>query len=103
MKVHNKRKDVLIMSCKTIESRCGILCGECTYREQMNCAGCVHIQKPFWGECPVKACCEERCVEHCGQCEEFPCDLLNQFAYDEKQGDDGKRIEQCKCWREAAL
>ena len=38
-----------------IESRCGILCSECTYREQMNCEGCVHIQKPFWGDsCPVK-------------------------------------------------
>ena len=23
---------------------------------------------------------------------------LKQFAYDEKQGDNGKRIEQCKCW-----
>lgn len=83
-----------------VTSRCGILCGECTYREQMGCAGCVHMQKPFWGDsCPVKACCEEKQQEHCGQCENFPCDLLNQFAYDEQQGDDGKRIEQCKCWR----
>ena len=41
------------------ESRCGLLCSECAYREQMNCAGCVHIQKPFWGDsCPVKSCCE---------------------------------------------
>ncbi len=83
------------------ESRCGILCGECNYRGQMNCAGCVHIQKPFWGEaCPVKACCEERGYAHCGECEDFPCGLLKQFAYDEAQGDGGKRIEQCRCWRE---
>lgn len=86
-----------------IASRCGILCGECAYREQMNCAGCVHIEKPFWGEsCPVKSCCEEKGLEHCGLCEEFPCGLLNQFAYDEKQGDDGKRIAQCRRWREQA-
>lgn len=32
-----------------MESRCGILCSECAYREQMGCAGCVQIQKPFWG------------------------------------------------------
>jgi len=31
-----------------IESRCGILCGQCQYREQMGCAGCVNIQKPFY-------------------------------------------------------
>lgn len=83
-----------------IESRCGILCSECTYREQMNCAGCVHMEKPFWGDsCPVKACCEAKQHEHCGECEHFPCDLLNEFAYDENQGDNGKRIEQCKCWK----
>lgn len=83
------------------ESRCGLLCSECAYREQMNCAGCVHIQKPFWGDsCPVKSCCEEKGLEHCGLCEEFPCGLLNQFAYDKQQGDDGKRIERCRRWRD---
>ena len=83
-----------------MESRCGLLCRECAYREQMNCDGCVQIEKPFWGDsCPVKACCETRQHAHCGQCEYFPCDLLNSFAYDEKQGDNGKRIEQCKCWK----
>ncbi len=85
-----------------IESRCGLLCGSCPYRVQMGCKGCVDIAKPFWGEsCPVKACCEAKGHEHCGQCKEFPCSLLEQFAYDEKQGDGGKRIEQCKCWMES--
>lgn len=32
-----------------IESRCGIKCGSCAYKEQMGCTGCLHIQKPFWG------------------------------------------------------
>lgn len=83
----------------TIESRCGILCGECGYKEKMNCGGCVNITKPFWGEsCPVKDCCEGKAIEHCGLCDDFPCDLLNQFAYDKEQGDDGKRIEQCRKW-----
>jgi hypothetical protein len=31
-------------------------------------------------------------------CGDFPCDLLNQFAYDKEQGDNGKRIEQCRKW-----
>lgn len=83
-----------------IESRCGVLCTECTYREQMGCDGCTQIDKPFWGDsCPLKVCCEEKTHSHCGQCGDFPCDLLKQFAYDKEQGDDGKRIEQCKHWK----
>ena len=85
-----------------VESRCGILCGECEYREKMNCGGCIHIEKPFWGDsCPVKSCCESKGLEHCGNCGDFPCNLLNQFAFDKDQGDDGKRIEQCKKWAES--
>lgn len=85
-----------------IESRCGILCGQCQYREQMGCPGCVNIDKPFWVDaCPVKACTEGKTHAHCGQCQNFPCQLLNQFAYDEKQGDGGKRIEQCRLWKGA--
>lgn len=82
-----------------IESRCGLLCSDCAYKEQMNCGGCVHIKHPFWSEnCPVKSCCESKNHEHCGQCSSFPCDLLNQFAYAKEQGDDGKRITQCRLW-----
>lgn len=89
-----KRRDI-----KMIESRCGILCSECSYREQMNCKGCIIIEKPFWGDlCPVKSCCESKSQEHCGECNDFPCELLNKFAYDKEQGDSGKRIEQCSCW-----
>ncbi len=83
-----------------IESRCGLLCSACPYREQTGCTGCVSIQKPFWGErCPVKSCAEDKKYAHCGQCEAFPCRLLNQFAYDETQGDGGMRIEQCRHWK----
>ena len=83
-----------------VESRCGILCSECEYKEKMGCQGCINIEKPFWGElCPVKKCCEEKEFLHCGMCSEFPCELLIQYAYDEEQGDDGKRIVQCRCWK----
>lgn len=82
-----------------IESRCGLLCSECEYREQMNCGGCILIDKPFWGEnCPVKTCCESKKHEHCGKCKDFPCKLLHKFAYDMEESDNGKRIEQCREW-----
>ena len=83
-----------------IESRCGTLCGECEYQESTGCKGCVHMEKPFWGEsCPVKGCCEGKGLAHCGQCPAFPCELLNQFAYDPQQGDNGRRLEQCRKWK----
>lgn len=83
-----------------IESRCGIVCSECEYKkEPTNCNGCVEIDKPFWGDkCPVKSCCEDKNLNNCGNCPTFPCDQLKQFSFDEEQGDDGKRIEQCKKW-----
>lgn len=57
-----------------IESRCGILCSECQYREQMGC----------------------------GTCPDFPCKMLDRFAHDKEQGDDGKRILQCGQWSDGA-
>ena len=82
-----------------IESRCGIKCHECKYRDEVNCAGCIAIDKPFWGDsCPIKDCCEARKHEHCGQCANFPCALLTQFAYHNSEGDNGARIETCRVW-----
>ena len=85
-----------------VESRCGLLCSECEYREQTGCSGCTQMKKPFWGDsCPVKSCCESKSHAHCGVCDSFTCELLHSFAYDKNQGDDGKRIEQCKAWKQS--
>jgi len=81
-----------------IESRCGIVCSACTYRESTGCTGCAVIEKPFWGDCPVKTCCEQKSLSHCGLCGDFPCETLSSFSYDKEHGDDGKRIEQCRKW-----
>ncbi|HWT75213.1 MAG TPA: DUF3795 domain-containing protein [Mobilitalea sp.] len=82
-----------------VQSRCGSLCNECSYKETMGCRGCVVMDKPFWGDsCPVKACCEGKGLEHCGECSNLPCDLLIEYAYDKEHGDNGKRIEQCRSW-----
>lgn len=83
-----------------IESRCGIKCSECEFKKSIGCAGCINIEKPFWNDiCPVKLCCEQKRYQHCGECETFPCKLANDFAFDEKQGDNGKRLVQCNLWR----
>lgn len=81
-----------------IESRCGIECSTCEFREKVNCKGCTNIDTPFHGVCDVKKCCEEKNLECCGECNDFPCDLLKSYAYDPEHGDNGTRIEVCKKW-----
>ncbi|HPF82620.1 MAG TPA: DUF3795 domain-containing protein [Bacilli bacterium] len=80
-----------------IESRCGICCSTCEFKDR--CNGCTKINKPFWADsCPVKKCCEDKNIKCCGECNDFPCELLKAFAYDKEQGDNGLRIETCKKW-----
>lgn len=87
-----------------IQSRCGLCCQTCEYKDSMGCMGCLAINKPFWGEaCPVKSCCENKQLSHCGECTDFPCALLHEFSYDPKQGDGGARIHQCACWRKETM
>ena len=84
-----------------IKARCGIICEPeiCKEAFGFDCAGCPNICNPPWGDsCAVKDCCEKRGHDHCGQCSDFPCDILNEFAFDKEQGDDGKRIETCRLW-----
>jgi hypothetical protein len=81
-----------------IESRCGLLCSACSYRETNNCSGCVNVDTVFWGECGVKKCCESKELSSCGNCKELPCSSLHEFSYDKEHGDHGARIEQCKKW-----
>lgn len=82
-----------------IDSRCGILCSACELKASTGCTGCVSVESPFWGQCPIKLCCESKSRENCGFCADFPCTLLNSFAFDKEHGDDGLRLEQCKKWK----
>ena len=88
------------------DTRCGLSCAECGYREPHNCGGCVATMgKPFHGECPVAVCCQSKGFDHCGFCSEIPCELLYSYSYlDPEHGDDppGKRVEICKAWAEGS-
>nr|SUY21614.1 Protein of uncharacterised function (DUF3795) [Clostridioides difficile] len=59
--------------------------------------------KPFWGgECKVKTCCESKELNHCGECDTFPCDMLLNKGKD--QGFDPMvNIEQCRKWLEETV
>lgn len=88
-----------------IDSRCGLNCKTCTYREPNHCGGCAATNgHPFHGECPVAVCCQNKGYIHCGQCPDLPCELLTDYSCEPEYGDapHGARIAQCIRWREEA-
>ena len=82
------------------ESRCGICCTQCTRRDEVGCNGCLNMEKPFWGgDCAVKSCCEEKELNHCGECPDFPCETLSTMGVEEGN-DPAPKLEQCRKWME---
>lgn len=74
-------------------SYCGIDCSKCSWREPQGCKTCKEYRGDIWhGPCRVAKCCIARGLEDCGQCEDFPCGLLKDFAFDKVHGDSGERI-----------
>jgi len=72
---------------------CGEFCGTCAYytgEKQPPCPGCAsHKGRPFWGVCKVYDCIADHGVEHCGKCEEFPCDSF--IGHYEESAPEGQR------------
>ncbi len=112
----------------TVQSRCGLLCRWCTYRESLGCGGCIETNgNPFHGECPVAKCCQDKSHTHCGECADLPsecsdancqkansegfypcgdcektsCGKLHSYSYkDPNHGDNppGARVTICREW-----
>lgn len=85
------------------DSRCGLCCTGCAYKESNGCKGCIETEgHPFHGRCPVAHCCQEKGIVHCGDCPVFPCELLRQYSEDPVHGDTppGARIIRCRQWHE---
>lgn len=80
------------------ESRCGVCCSDCNRREQVKCKGCTEMPAPFWGGiCEVKKCCENKKLNHCGQCTDFPCKTAADMG--KEQGHDPEpRLTKCREW-----
>ena len=63
-------------------SYCGIYCGKCSnYKQNMNCLGCRE-ELNLLVDCPTRACAEKRKLLHCGECESFPCEMLEKWYND---------------------
>ena len=63
-------------------SYCGIYCGGCrNYKENMKCMGCRY-EKELVNDCPTRTCSISKGLLHCGECEGFPCGVLEGFHSD---------------------
>ena len=68
-------------------SSCGIDCDACKFKIEQNCPGCYTLKgKPSWsadGTCDLYTCAAGKSLYHCGQCGEFPCKMLQEWASSE--------------------
>ena len=85
-----------------IDSRCGLHCTSCAWKESHGCGGCIETNgNPFHGECSIAQCCQNKKLTHCGECNIIPCDNLYEYSYlDPEHGDkpQGIRVEVCRRW-----
>ena len=81
-----------------IDSRCGLCCAGCSFRDSHGCGGCIETMgHPFHGACPIALCCQEKHLAHCGECDGVPCDNLYAYCFSDKEhGDMGARILRCR-------
>ncbi|WP_457573681.1 DUF3795 domain-containing protein [Desulfolithobacter sp.] len=49
--------------------------------DDINCTGCKGegIKFSFCGQCPVRACCRDRELDHCARCPDYICEKLQRF------------------------
>jgi len=63
-------------------SYCGVFCGTCAnFKQNMNCQGCRN-EPSMVDDCPTRTCAVKRGLLHCGECGDFPCQILNDFYND---------------------
>jgi len=93
------------MSCKeqdkTLAAVCGLYCEACSLyiatkedparltalakmfqlpEEEMRCYGCRSEKRgPYCTTCRMFVCAAERGIDFCGDCDEYPCDMLKAF------------------------
>lgn len=63
---------------------CGVTCAPCPDHAAGKCPGC---RETAWGDdpCPPVRCCREKGIRFCGECGDFPCEMMAEF-YGESEG-----------------
>ena len=58
----------------------GVYCLSST--EQVSCKGCLSDHRFVLCEaCPIRVCCAEKDIEGCHQCDDWPCEYIENFGY----------------------
>lgn len=86
---------------------CGLDCYQCKYFGP-DCEGCVALSgRPFWTGllnlevCPIYGCCvEQRSLEHCGVCGDFPCETFMSIEQSDPELDEEQAEASAKKRRE---
>ena len=49
--------------------------------EDINCDGCIATGRlvGYCNVCPIRKCGQEKGIENCGWCSNYPCDGLDEF------------------------
>ncbi len=85
---------------KELIAYCGAYCGVCEWKDKVGCKGCkANGGVMFWGECDKAKCCIEKNIEHCGECENMPCQKLQDLFDDDEHGDKGTRLRNLQNWK----
>jgi len=88
----------------TFDSFCGLECAACEFSQSGVCGGCVATHgHPFHGRCEIAECVNAKNKRFCGECDDFPCEILKRYSYDEQHGDNGARIERCQAIKSAMV
>jgi hypothetical protein len=51
--------------------------------EQIRCEGCRGSPETHWSpDCKIMLCAKKKALQYCFQCEDFPCNILEEFGSD---------------------
>lgn len=84
------------------DSYCGLYCGACIIlvanqrnevekyadkwtmkAEDIRCNGCkTEVKSVYCQNCDIRKCAESKGIEFCFECDEFPCEMLQNFVRD---------------------
>lgn len=98
-----------------VDTYCGLDCNNCEWKNQFKCTSCIEMKGcPSWctdtEKCEIAECVKAKQVagyglEFCGECADFPCDLLKKYSNDPEHGDKpaGARIARCSELKKARV
>ena len=58
---------------------CGVDCSVCSDYTTGICTGCRASAHTTTEDCPTVICCEEKNIDFCSGCEQFPCEGMQEF------------------------